>query len=306
MKTLKVPFVGNAENPSDRCVPAVLAMVLGYFMPERTFAKAEIEQMCGYIPGKATWKTQLLLSLDELGFLTWWIEDFDHHKFVANPEGYLATILDKEALDWQVKNSDLPKEAERMRQYLDRGLPLKQRKGTRQDIKDFLDDGWLVMLEVNENVIADKPGYLGHVVLVIGYDDKNVTIHNPDGNNGNKPNQVISWKLLEKAWKEYGDTYSLYAFRPMKTIELDGNNFSDIESFYDEVQKKLYANDEDWGRNLDAFNDILFGGFGVFGAGENIKLVWKNSEKSKRDLGETFNTLLEIIRNNNNIHLTLA
>jgi hypothetical protein len=58
MKTLKVPFVGNAENPSDRCTPAVMAMVLGYFMPERKFTMAEIEHMCGYLPGKGTWKAQ--------------------------------------------------------------------------------------------------------------------------------------------------------------------------------------------------------------------------------------------------------
>jgi len=108
--------------------------------------------------------------------------------------------LDKESLDWQIKNSDLPKETERIKQYLDKGLPLEHRVGTRQDIKNFLDDGWLVMLEVNENVIAGIEGYLGHVVLVVGYDDNNVAIHNPDGNNGNKPNQVISWALLEQAW----------------------------------------------------------------------------------------------------------
>lgn len=213
MKTFDVPFVGNDEKPSDRCVPAVVAMVLAYFMPKRTFTMPEVEQICGYVSGKGTWKTQLLLSLHDLGFQTEWIEDFDHHKFIADPEGYLSTILDKEALDWQVANSDLPKEADRMKQYLAKGLPLEQRKGTRQDIKNYLDDGWLVMLEVNENVIAGIPGYLGHVVLVVGYDDDNVTIHNPDGNNGNKPNQVISWELLEEAWQQFGGSYSIYAFK---------------------------------------------------------------------------------------------
>lgn len=213
MKTLPVPFVGNAENPSDKCVPAVLAMVLAYFMPERSFTMTEAENLCGYVQGKGTWKSQLLLSLHELGFSTVWIEEFDHHKFVANPEAYLATILDEESLDWQINNSDLPKEADLMSQYLDSELPLENRQGNRQDIKKFLDEGWLVMLEVNENTIAGIPGYLGHVVLVIGYDDENVTIHNPDGNNGNKPNQVISWDLLEKAWKEFGGSYSLYAFK---------------------------------------------------------------------------------------------
>jgi hypothetical protein len=213
MKILDVPFVGNPENPSDKCVPAVLAMVLGYFMPERKFTMIEVEQLCGYQTGKGTWKAQMMLSLAALGFQTKWIEDFDNHAFIKDPEGYLSTILDKKSLDWQIKNSDLPKEAERIKQYLDKGLPLEHRVGTRQDIKNFLDDSWLVMLEVNENVIAGIEGYLGHVILVVGYDDNNVTIHNPDGNNGNKPNQVITWELLEQAWKEFGGSFSLYAFK---------------------------------------------------------------------------------------------
>lgn len=213
MKVYSVPFVGNDTNPSDKCVPAVVAMILAYFMPERQFTLQEVEKLCGYVPGKGTWKTQLLLSLNELGFQTQWIEEFDHRKFAHNPEGYLATILDKEALDWQIKNSNLSLEAGRIKQYLAKGLPLEHRKGTRQDIKDFLDNDWLVMLEVNENVIAGIPGYLGHVVLVVGYDENNVTIHNPDGNNGNRPNQVITWELLEEAWKEFGGSYSIYAFK---------------------------------------------------------------------------------------------
>lgn len=214
MKKYGVPFVGNDENPSDKCVPAVVAMVLGYFFPKQKFTMNQAEQICGYVPGKGTWKTKLLLSLNELGLQTKWIEDFDHSMFVKDPEGYLATILDEEALDWQIRNSNLPEEAERMGQYLSKGLPLEERKGTRQDIKNFLNEGWLVMVEVNENVIAGVPGYLGHVVLVVGYDDDvNVVIHNPDGNNGNKPNQVISWELLEQAWKEFGGSFSIYAFK---------------------------------------------------------------------------------------------
>lgn len=213
VKAFDVPFISNDKNPNDKCVPAVVAMVLGYLMPERQFTMQEVEYLCGYVPGKGTWKTQLLLSLNNLGFQTRWIEGFDHHKFADNPQGYLATILDREALDWQVKNSNLPLEAARIKQYLAKVLPLEHRKSTRQDIKDFLNDGWLVMVEVNGNTITGIPGYLGHVVLVIGYDEKNLPIHNPDSNKRNRPSQVITWDLFEKAWKEFGGSYSIYAFK---------------------------------------------------------------------------------------------
>ena len=47
----------------------------------------------------------------------------------------------------------------------------------------------------------------------------------------------------------------------MKTFLLDGNNFSDMEGFYDEIDKLLTKNLQ-WktGHNLNAFNDLLRGG----------------------------------------------
>ena len=69
-------------------------------------------------------------------------------------------------------------------------------------------------------------------------------------------------------------------------IVIDGDSFSTLDSFYDEVERKL-TKDLDWniGRNLDAFNDILNGGFGVFDYEEPAVIIWRNSEKSRRELG---------------------
>lgn len=211
MKHLDVPFI---ENPDDRCVVSVVGMVLAYFIPERKFALPELEKLCGYIKGRGTWKALSMLNLAKLGLQVHWIEDFDHKRFIADPKTYLREILDDEAYAYQIANTDLQLEADRMRQYIKSGLPLERRKATNEDIKRFLDDDWLVHLEVNANTLANKPGYEGHSVLVIGYDDKDgVAIHNPDGANGNKPNQHVSWELLDKAWKEFGGSYSLYAFK---------------------------------------------------------------------------------------------
>jgi len=71
-----------------------------------------------------------------------------------------------------------------------------------------------------------------------------------------------------------------------QTIIINGDNFSDLESFYNEIDRVL-TKDLDWdtGHNLDAFNDLLRGGFGVYEYEEPIKLIWKNISKSKTDLG---------------------
>lgn len=210
MKPLDVPFV---ENPDDKCVPATTGIILAYFMPEKKFTMPELEKLCGYIEGRGTWQTKPLLELHRLGFQVHWIEDFDHEAFAEDPEKYLASILDKEALEYQLKNTDLKLEAERMKEYMELGLPLERRAATDEDIKHFLDDGWLVRLEVNARPLAGRTGYEGHSVVVIGYDDNEVVIHNPDGVDGNKPNQHVSWELLNRAWKEFGGSFSLYAFK---------------------------------------------------------------------------------------------
>lgn len=69
-----------------------------------------------------------------------------------------------------------------------------------------------------------------------------------------------------------------------KKFILNGNKFDTLEGFYDEVGRILCPGFK-WGRNLDAFNDILRGGFGAFEYNESIELIWKNSSKSKSDLG---------------------
>ena len=69
--------------------------------------------------------------------------------------------------------------------------------------------------------------------------------------------------------------------RPMPTYVIDGRDFSTLEEFYDEFNRVLVP--EPWGRNLDAFNDVLRGGFGTADGG--FILEWRNSGLSRERLG---------------------
>lgn len=71
-------------------------------------------------------------------------------------------------------------------------------------------------------------------------------------------------------------------YQSMKTFRIDGNQFSTLEEFYDEISRILIP-DAGWGHNLDAFNDILRGGFGT--PDEGFILIWENSEVSRSRLG---------------------
>ena len=67
--------------------------------------------------------------------------------------------------------------------------------------------------------------------------------------------------------------------------EIDGERFSSLAGFYDEVGRVMLIPGTPWGRNQDAFNDILNGAFGEPPGGFTI--VWKHSGVSAGRLGHT-------------------
>jgi len=79
-------------------------------------------------------------------------------------------------------------------------------------------------------------------------------------------------------------------------VTVDGANFSTLEGFFDEFERRVLKG-KAWGRNLDAFNDVLRGGSGT-------PLDSHNEIDTRRDIaaaascqGSTvFDWLLDIIR----------
>jgi RNAse (barnase) inhibitor barstar len=70
---------------------------------------------------------------------------------------------------------------------------------------------------------------------------------------------------------------------PEKTeYELDGECFSTLEEFAKHFSERVLSQRQ-WSGNLDAFNDILRGGFGT--PEQGFKLVWRNANISKQRLG---------------------
>lgn len=72
-----------------------------------------------------------------------------------------------------------------------------------------------------------------------------------------------------------------------KSAVINGSHFSALEGFYDEVSE-LFMKDEDWKvGTLDGFDDILYG--------FQVEIIWKDSQKSREDLG--FNLTKEFYEN---------
>ncbi|MGE3540478.1 MAG: barstar family protein [Candidatus Tectimicrobiota bacterium] len=66
----------------------------------------------------------------------------------------------------------------------------------------------------------------------------------------------------------------------METVEIDGSQFATLEEFFSHFGERALT--VPWGTNLDAFNDVLRGGFGT---PSGFILRWKNHAVSKQRLG---------------------
>ncbi len=94
-----------------------------------------------------------------------------------------------------------------------------------------------------------------------------------------------------------------------KWIFIDGRDIHTLNDFFDQIAQKLtYKIDFKIGRNLNAFNDLLWGGFGIHEYEEPLHIVWIYAEKSRQALGKKyFNKIVSIIENHesNNKYLEL-
>lgn len=69
----------------------------------------------------------------------------------------------------------------------------------------------------------------------------------------------------------------------MKTYVVDGQKFSTLEEFAEHFSLRVLEGFHHWKGHLDAFEDILRGGFGI--PEEGFRLVWEHSDLSRKRLG---------------------
>lgn len=89
----------------------------------------------------------------------------------------------------------------------------------------------------------------------------------------------------------------------MRIYTINGNKFRGEKGFY-RYAESTFTSGLNWkiGRNLNAFADILRGGFGMHDYGERIIVKWFNMKKSREVLPAYFyNYLVEILEEAENV-----
>lgn len=72
----------------------------------------------------------------------------------------------------------------------------------------------------------------------------------------------------------------------MPIFVIDGSRFSTIPGFYRELNDPLMSNESwDLSESLDAFNDLLYCGYGALQGSERITVTWLHADLSRDNLG---------------------
>lgn len=191
-----VPFYSNTPD-NTHCFQAAIKSVLKYFLPEREFSFEELDQLSNKKEDLWTWSQRAKINMIKMGFVVRDIENWDIDEFVDSGEKYLVKRYGKAVAKEQALHSDLNEARIDYKEYGKYKI-LEDRIPKIDDIKNLLDDGFLVCCNVNSRVLNKKEGYSGHFVVIIGYGEKYFFMLDP----GLPPreNRKVSFNKFKIAW----------------------------------------------------------------------------------------------------------
>lgn len=192
----QVPFIANHTN-NLHCLQASYGMIRQYFEPAWRYDLARWAPQTGFEPGRGSWSFAGLLWFYRHGYSVSHISKFDYRQFAADPAAYILAVDGPEAGRWIIDITNLPAEQVRAEQFLAADL-WQERTPDLEDIKLYLERGYLLKCTVNLNSLNQLPGYLGHALLVIGYDDDSLVLHDPGL--PPRPYRVVPHAAFMAAW----------------------------------------------------------------------------------------------------------
>lgn len=192
-----VPFYPNSPD-STRCVLACTKMVLSMLEPDKEYTWQQLDEISGksqhFSRTLGVWHFGVLTYLahvaQQKGSHVVVIERFPYQAFRWLPTLTTLFFFGYRAGLWNVLLSSLRTEARMIPAFLNafpnsEKLSLSEeshrevRVPTLADLIHFLDAGHVCLVQLNGYLLDGERGYGGHMVLVVGYTDTDIIIHNP-------------------------------------------------------------------------------------------------------------------------------
>lgn len=86
---------------------------------------------------------------------------------------------------------------------------------------------------------------------------------------------------------------------------LEGKKMGSEIEFWDEIQRVLCPNIKEFGRNWNAFSEILNGGLGKFKNKQPIRIQIRDRKMAQKNLGKIYKRMVKIIKHYPYISLEL-
>lgn len=168
MKTT-IPFYGNTPD-NTHCFQASLKMLLKYYFPDEDYSWEQLEKISAKVEGLWTWPMAGLLWIAEKGVEVNVVWKFDFDAFIANGGDYLIERYGKTVGEAQIIHSDLAQEQKITEEFV-KHVSVDNRVANQKDIESLLDDGYLLICNIDLAVLNTVDDFLGHFVVIYGYDD---------------------------------------------------------------------------------------------------------------------------------------
>jgi hypothetical protein len=200
-----IPFYGSKPTPKwpegEHCVQMSLKMILGVLLPEREFSLPELERITHKQPGAGTYATHHLIWFVERGFEVQRWDTYDWPAFRDEGIEYIRRTIGEGAAQYASHNPELPAERAVINEFLAK-VPIIHKQPRVADMERLFNDNWLIRAPVNSCVLNDRPGYIGHSVVVTGFEDDMVIFHDPDL--PGTPNRQAARALFQTAMDSFG------------------------------------------------------------------------------------------------------
>ena len=190
-----VPFCANTPD-GTRCYQAALKMVLQHYKPDLDDSWSVLDRVTAKIDGGGTWPFAGMVWLHDNGFEVRNIELMDNERFADEGQQYLAEFFGAHAAAVDAR-TDFASEQANARRFV-AAARCEVRIPSVEDIRKLLLDGYLAICNVNSRVLNGRDGYSGHFVVVKGYDEVGLILHDP-GPPASENRRVVL-DDFERAW----------------------------------------------------------------------------------------------------------
>lgn len=200
--TKDIGFIPNSDDDLH-CLQASYWMIAKHFKPDLSIDWLEWSKITGFEKDKGTWPIAGLVWFYNHDFDVKHIETFNFEQFAADGEAYLKERYPGPTGEWAIKHTNVTAEQERAKELSEINGVFINREPTQEDIKLYLDDGYIVRAHVNSRQLNGKSGYIGHAVVVFDYNNEGFYIHDP----GPPPikNRYVHFQDFKKAWLSSDD-----------------------------------------------------------------------------------------------------